>query len=142
MKLYPRLDQTSVQEGDELFELGEDGTIERSLGIEDWDDLIEPGVEIVTPNPASSGAARWNALAAWGQVIANGGTEANAEEYVTELYGNVVSLPNTVIGSANQTTMDTFWQSYQAGDGSGLDAGLKKVDQDINNALSLSSGPS
>jgi multiple sugar transport system substrate-binding protein len=55
---------------------------------------------------------------------------------------HVVSLPNTVIGSANQTTMDTFWQSYQAGDGSGLDAGLKKVDQDINNALSLSSGPS
>ena len=63
--------------------------------IEDWDDLIQPGVEIVTPNPASSGAARWNALAAWGQVIANGGTEAEAEEYVTKLYGNVVSLPNS-----------------------------------------------
>jgi sulfate transport system substrate-binding protein len=63
--------------------------------IEDWDDLIKPGVEIVTPNPASSGAARWNALAAWGQVIANGGTEAEAQEYVTKLYGNVVSLPNS-----------------------------------------------
>lgn len=63
--------------------------------IQDWDDLIEPGVEIVTPNPASSGAARWNALAAWGQVIANGGTEADALEYVTKLYGNVVSLPNS-----------------------------------------------
>ena len=63
--------------------------------IQDWDDLIQPGVEIVTPNPASSGAARWNALAAWGQVIANGGTEAEAEEYVTKLYGNVVSLPNS-----------------------------------------------
>jgi multiple sugar transport system substrate-binding protein len=55
---------------------------------------------------------------------------------------HVVSLPNTVIGSANQTTMDTYWQSYQAGGGSGLDAGLKKVDEDINNALSLSEGPS
>ena len=65
------------------------------LGIEDWDDLVQPGVEIVTPNPASSGAARWNALAAWGQVIANGGTEAEAEEYVTKLYGNVVALPGS-----------------------------------------------
>ncbi len=63
--------------------------------IEDWDDLIEPGVEIVTPNPASSGAARWNALAAWGQVIENGGTEADALDYVTKLYGNVVSLPSS-----------------------------------------------
>lgn len=64
-------------------------------GIEDWDDLIEPGVEIVTPNPASSGAARWNALAAWGQVLAEGGTEADALDYVTKLFGNVVSLPNS-----------------------------------------------
>lgn len=63
--------------------------------IEDWDDLIEPGVELVTPNPASSGAARWNALAAWGQVIANGGTEEDALEYLTEMYGNVVSMPNS-----------------------------------------------
>lgn len=63
--------------------------------VKDWDDLIKPGVEIVTPNPASSGAARWNALAAWGQVIANGGTEQEALDYVTKLYGNVVSLPNS-----------------------------------------------
>ena len=54
-------------------------------GIETWDDLIQPGVEIVTPNPASSGAARWNALAAWGQVIESGGTEAEAEAYLTKL---------------------------------------------------------
>jgi sulfate transport system substrate-binding protein len=64
-------------------------------GIETWDDLIEPGVEIVTPNPASSGAARWNALAAWGQVISAGGTEAEAEEYVTRFFDNVVSLPSS-----------------------------------------------
>ena len=47
--------------------------------IKGWDDLVKPGVEIVTPNPASSGAARWNTLAAYGQVIADGGTEADAE---------------------------------------------------------------
>jgi sulfate/thiosulfate transport system substrate-binding protein len=64
-------------------------------GIETWDDLIQPGIEIVTPNPASSGAARWNALAAWGQVIENGGTEADAEAYLTSFFNNVVSLPNS-----------------------------------------------
>jgi sulfate transport system substrate-binding protein len=65
------------------------------LGIEDWDDLVADGVEIVTPNPASSGAARWNALAAWGQVIAGGGTEEEAEEFATKLYNNAVALPNS-----------------------------------------------
>jgi sulfate/thiosulfate transport system substrate-binding protein len=64
-------------------------------GIETWDDLIEPGVEIVTPNPASSGAARWNALAAWGQVIDSGGTEEEATEYVTRFFDNVVALPGS-----------------------------------------------
>ncbi|GIJ29691.1 sulfate ABC transporter substrate-binding protein [Micromonospora qiuiae] len=63
--------------------------------IQGWDDLIKPGVGIVTPNPASSGAARWNALAAWGHVAANGGTDVQAEEYLTKLFGNVVSLPNS-----------------------------------------------
>jgi sulfate transport system substrate-binding protein len=64
-------------------------------GIETWDDLVEPGIEIVTPNPASSGAARWNALAAWGQVIEAGGTEEEAEAYITDFFDNVVSLPNS-----------------------------------------------
>jgi sulfate/thiosulfate-binding protein len=63
--------------------------------IQTWDDLIKPGVEIVTPNPASSGAARWNALAAWGQVIEAGGTEAQATEYLEKFFGNVVALPNS-----------------------------------------------
>ena len=63
--------------------------------IQGWDDLVKPGVGIVTPNPASSGAARWNALAAWGHIAANGGTDAQAEEYLTRLFGNVVSLPNS-----------------------------------------------
>ncbi len=63
--------------------------------IRTWDDLIKPGVEIVTPNPASSGAARWNALAAWGQVVENGGTEQQADEYLDKFFANVVSLPNS-----------------------------------------------
>lgn len=65
------------------------------LGIEDWDDLVQPGVEIVTPNPSSSGAARWNALAAWGQVVSNGGSEEDANAYLDALFANVVSLPNS-----------------------------------------------
>jgi sulfate transport system substrate-binding protein len=63
--------------------------------IQTWDDLIKPGVEIVTPNPASSGAARWNALAAWGQVISSGGSEADATEYINSFFANVVSLPGS-----------------------------------------------
>jgi sulfate transport system substrate-binding protein len=63
--------------------------------IQTWDDLIKDGVEIVTPNPASSGAARWNALAAYGQVIERGGTEAEATEYLEKFFGNVVALPGS-----------------------------------------------
>jgi len=61
--------------------------------IKTWGDLTKPGIGIVTPNPASSGAARWNALAAWGQVIAAGGTEDQAKDFLTKLYKNAVSLP-------------------------------------------------
>ncbi|MGC5051487.1 sulfate ABC transporter substrate-binding protein [Micromonospora sp. DT48] len=63
--------------------------------IQGWDDLIKPGIGIVTPNPASSGAARWNALAAWGHIAANGGTDAQAEEFLNKLFANVVSLPGS-----------------------------------------------
>ena len=63
--------------------------------IRTWADLVKPGVEIVTPNPASSGAARWNALAAYGQVISDGGTEKEATEYVNAFFENVVSLPGS-----------------------------------------------
>jgi sulfate transport system substrate-binding protein len=65
------------------------------LGIDSWDDLVQPGVEIVTPNPASSGAARWNALAAYGQVIEDGGTEEQAVAYLDAFFANVVALPNS-----------------------------------------------
>ncbi|MCY7401708.1 MAG: sulfate ABC transporter substrate-binding protein [Nocardioides sp.] len=63
--------------------------------IKTWADLIKPGVEIVTPNPASSGAARWNALAAYGQVISDGGSEKDATDYVDTFFKNVVSLPGS-----------------------------------------------
>ena len=52
-------------------------------------------MEIVTPNPASSGAARWNALAAWGQVIESGGTEEDAKAYLDKFFANVVALPGS-----------------------------------------------
>ena len=62
-------------------------------GIETWDDLVEPGVEVVTPNPGSSGSARWNILAAWAHVVGNGGTDQEAEQFVTDLLGNTPALP-------------------------------------------------
>ena len=69
-------------------------------GIETWDDLIEPGVDIITPNPGSSGSARWNILAAWAH--ATGGTEDEAagRDYITKLLGNVIALP----GSGREAT--------------------------------------
>ncbi|GAB3742049.1 sulfate ABC transporter substrate-binding protein [Microlunatus parietis] len=63
--------------------------------ITGWADLIKPGVRIVTPNPASSGSARWNVLAAYQQVISAGGTEAEAEDYLRKFFGNVVALPGS-----------------------------------------------
>jgi sulfate transport system substrate-binding protein len=65
------------------------------LGIKDWSDLTKPGVKIVTPNPASSGSARWNILAAYQQVIANGGTDAEAKEYLTKFFDHVAALPGS-----------------------------------------------
>jgi sulfate/thiosulfate-binding protein len=65
------------------------------LGIKGWDDIVQPGVEIVSPNPGSSGGARWNILAAYGSVIANGGSEADGEEYLTKFFENAVSLPGS-----------------------------------------------
>ena len=63
--------------------------------IETWADLIKPGVQVITPNPGSSGSARWNILAAWGSVIAAGGSETQAKAYTTKLFNNVVSLPGS-----------------------------------------------
>jgi sulfate transport system substrate-binding protein len=62
-------------------------------GIKDWDDLVKPGVELVMPNPKTSGGARWAYLAAWGYALKKeGGDEAKAREFVTAIYRNVLGL--------------------------------------------------
>jgi sulfate transport system substrate-binding protein len=69
-------------------------------GIKDWADLIKPGVEVVTPNPKTSGGARWNFLAAWGYALhANGGDKAKAKDFIKALYGNVKVLDTGARGS-------------------------------------------
>ena len=62
-------------------------------GIHDWSDLVRPGVAVITPNPKTSGGARWNYLAAWGWARAQpGGNDASAREFVRRLYANVPVL--------------------------------------------------
>ena len=68
--------------------------------IQDWDDLIKDGVQVITPNPKTSGGARWNYLAAWGFALAkNGGNEAAAKEFVGKLYAHVPVLDSGARGS-------------------------------------------
>src|SRR3954454_4006713 len=64
-------------------------------GIKTWDDLAKPGVKIVTPNPGSSGSAKWNILAAYGHVLANGGSEADAQAYLKKFLANVAAFPGS-----------------------------------------------
>jgi sulfate/thiosulfate transport system substrate-binding protein len=69
-------------------------------GIKDWDDLIRPGIGVITPNPKTSGGARWNYLAAWGYALKkNDGDEAKARRFVTQLYHNVPVLDSGARGS-------------------------------------------
>jgi sulfate transport system substrate-binding protein len=63
--------------------------------IEGWEDLVKPGVDIVTPNPGSSGSARWNILAAYGHTLATGGTEADAKTYLEKFFEHTVALPSS-----------------------------------------------
>jgi sulfate/thiosulfate-binding protein len=63
--------------------------------ITGWDDLVKDGIGIVTPNPGSSGSARWNILAAWGHVTSTGGSEADATAYLTKFFQNTVALPGS-----------------------------------------------
>jgi sulfate/thiosulfate-binding protein len=63
--------------------------------IKGWDDLVKPGVQIVTPDPASSGSAKWNILAAYTHVLQNGGTEDQAKAYLASFFKNVVSKPSS-----------------------------------------------
>lgn len=82
-------------------------------GIKDWNDLVKPGVSVITPNPKTSGGARWNYLAAWGYALkTNPGEAAKGEEYarefVTKLFKNVPVLDS---GARGATT--TFAQRGQ-----------------------------
>mgnify|MGYP001005790867 CR=1 FL=1 len=69
-------------------------------GIKDWDDLVKPGVSVVTPNPKTSGGARWNYLAAWGYALKKNGNDARkAQQFVAQLFGNVPVLDSGARGS-------------------------------------------
>jgi len=77
--------------------------------IHDWPDLIRTDVKVITPNPKTSGGARWNFLAAWGYALkANGGDEAKARAFVTKLYRNVLVMDTGARGSTI-----TFVQRHQ-----------------------------
>ncbi|HEX8614782.1 MAG TPA: sulfate ABC transporter substrate-binding protein [Telluria sp.] len=69
-------------------------------GIKDWNDLVKPGVAVITPNPKTSGGARWNHLAAWGYALRQpGATEATAKEFISKLYKNVPVLDSGARGA-------------------------------------------
>jgi sulfate/thiosulfate transport system substrate-binding protein len=68
--------------------------------IKDWDDLVKPGVSVITPSPKTSGGARWNYLAAWAYALQQpGGSEAKAQDFVKRLYKNVPVLDSGARGS-------------------------------------------
>ena len=71
--------------------------------ITGWSDLIKPGVQVVTPNPFTSGGARWNVMAAYGAQIKEGKTPAQAEAYLSSLFHNVVSQD-----SSSRNALQTF----------------------------------
>jgi len=73
--------------------------------ITGWDDLIKPGIKIVTPDPGSSGSAKWNILAAYEHTIADGGSASDAESYLKKFFANVVSKPDS-----GSDAMSTFSQ--------------------------------
>jgi sulfate/thiosulfate-binding protein len=74
-------------------------------GIKDWTDLGKEGVEVVTPNPKTSGGARWNYLAAWGYALkADGGSEEKAKDLVTKIYKNTKVLDSGARGSLTTFT--------------------------------------
>jgi sulfate transport system substrate-binding protein len=75
-------------------------------GIKDWGDLIKPGIAVITPNPKTSGGARWNYLAAWGWALKqHGGNDASAQDFVQKLYKNV-----PVLDSGARASTTTFAQ--------------------------------
>jgi sulfate/thiosulfate-binding protein len=68
--------------------------------IKDWNDLVKPGVAVITPNPKTSGGARWNHLAAWGYALRQpGATDATARDFISKLYHNVPVLDSGARGA-------------------------------------------
>ncbi|HMO29210.1 sulfate ABC transporter substrate-binding protein [Enterovirga sp.] len=67
--------------------------------IRDWDDLVKPGIQVITPNPKTSGGARWNYLAAWGYALNRGDSEDKAKDFVAAIYRNVPVLDTGARGS-------------------------------------------
>ena len=86
-------------------------------GIKDWDDLIKSGVSVITPNPKTSGGARWNYLAAWEFAKRKYGGDAKAKEFITRLYANVPVLDTGARGSSitfaqrNQGDVFISWEN-------------------------------
>jgi len=86
-------------------------------GIKDWDDLVKPGISVITPNPKTSGGARWNYLAAWEFAKRKYGGEAKAKEFVTKLFSNVPVLDSGARGSSvtfaqrNQGDVFISWEN-------------------------------
>ncbi|WP_407353021.1 sulfate ABC transporter substrate-binding protein [Luteimonas sp. R10] len=69
--------------------------------VRDWPDLARDGVAVVTPNPKTSGGARWNYLAAWGAILKQGGSQADAEAFLTRVFRSVPVLDTGARGSTN-----------------------------------------
>ncbi len=86
-------------------------------GIKDWDDLTRPGVSVITPNPKTSGGARWNYLAAWEFARRKFGSDAKAKDFVQALYKNVPVLDSGARGSSitfaqrNQGDVFISWEN-------------------------------
>lgn len=76
--------------------------------IQGWNDLVKPGIKVITANPKTSGGARWNFLALWGAIAKNGGSEAQALDYVTKVYRNVPVLPKDA-----REASDAFYKKGQ-----------------------------
>ncbi|MFT4194499.1 sulfate ABC transporter substrate-binding protein [Ottowia sp.] len=86
-------------------------------GIKDWDDLVKPGVKVITPNPKTSGGARWNYLAAWEFAKRKYGGDAQAKDFVAKLFQNVPVLDTGARGSTitfgqrNQGDVLVAWEN-------------------------------
>ena len=98
-------------------------------GIRDWNDLLKPGVQIITPNPKTSGGARWNYLAAWGPALKQkDGSEAKARAYITELFKRVPVLDSGARG-ATTTFVERGLGRHAAGLGERGPAGDRRQRQ-------------